>query len=81
VGSDVLAPHERRQITATAPDTSHIGLTEAGTLLSSPGPLPPDPPDTSHLTLAPPGSVLTEPRAAPAGVQPDISALELLPPA
>ncbi|MCP5320780.1 MAG: hypothetical protein H7A12_08145 [Pseudomonadales bacterium] len=81
VGSDVLAPHERRQITATAPDTSHIGLNAAGTRLSPPGPVPPEPPDTSHLTLAPAGSVLAEPRAVAAGVQPDISALELLPPA
>lgn len=53
-GTDLLAPHERRQVSAIAPDTSGLSLAEAGVRLAPEAPPAPPPPDTSHITLAAP---------------------------
>lgn len=67
-GSDLLAPHERRQTTATAPDTSHLSLAEPGVRLGTPTESRATPPDTSHLSLAPLGAPLDgSATTAPAG--------------
>lgn len=54
IGSDLLAPHERRQVSAVAPDTSGLSLAEPGVRLAPETPPAPPPPDTSHITLAAP---------------------------
>lgn len=79
-GADVLAAHERRRSTATAPDTAHIELAPAGADLD-PGTraAPPPPPDTSRISLAEPGERLAPP-APPPPAAPDTSHLTVAPP-
>lgn len=74
VGSDLLAAHERRQVTATAPDTSHISLAEAGVRLGPVITVEATPPDTSHITLAPQGASPASVPGQHPNTQPGISA-------
>ncbi len=79
-GTEVLAAHERRHSTATAPDTSHIDLAEPGVDLRPAAPsAPPPPPDTSRLSLAEPGTRLA-PQAPVPPAAPDTSHLTVAPP-